>query len=339
MASHIQRLRRQFLPRWIALALCLIAACCGQADELPAWSPALERIFSGKAPDGAEDLLAMEAYIQALSKKARAATVSIRYGAAHGSGVIISPDGLVLTAAHVTTALNTGARVRMADGREVRAVTLGRHNPLDASMLKLQANGPWPYLPVGKSNNLRRGQWCIATGHPGGHIEDRGPVVRLGRILEFDPELIRTDCRLSGGDSGGPLVDMRGQVIGIHSRIGTSLANNLHIPISVYREHWEGLTKGNQWKGPSYLGVRGEPEANEARITQVHPGSPAARAGIRAGDVIMRFGGQRVFAFEQLPQLVQMRRPGEDVELEIQREGLILTFDVRIGRNPDADEE
>ncbi|MEM8681774.1 MAG: PDZ domain-containing protein, partial [Planctomycetota bacterium] len=188
----------------------------------------------------------------------------------------------------------------------------------------------------GKSSQVKQGHWCVATGHPGGFVADRGPVVRLGRVLEYDQELMRTDCRLSGGDSGGPLIDMRGQVIGIHSRIGTSLANNLHIPISIYLRHWEGLVRGEQWEGSSYLGVVQASGSGGAIVGRVRDDSPADRAGIQSDDIILRFGGQRVFSFDQLRQLVQMRRPGEEDEIDLIRRGKSLKLDVRIGKRPVA---
>lgn len=332
-----------YLTGFLACVALTTAPSSGQplahADELPAWSASLARVFAGKPPRGPEDLMAMEKYIQALSQKTIEATVSIRYGVAHGSGVIVSPDGIILTAAHVTSPRSPAAIVKLADGREIRARALGRHLPLDASLLKIEKPGPWPHLEMGKSNSIRQGHWCLAAGHPGGYVSDRGPVVRLGRVLQYDHELMRTDCRLSGGDSGGPLVDMRGQVIGIHSRIGTSLANNLHIPISVYRRHWEGLTDGNQWRGSSYLGVRSERGAVQAIVDEVYPDSPAEKAGIQPGDVITRFGGQRVFSFDQLPQLVQMRRPGEDVEVELLREGQTRRLEIRVGEREQSEAE
>ncbi|MEM8679230.1 MAG: serine protease, partial [Planctomycetota bacterium] len=114
------------------------------ADDLPGWSPALERIFAGKPPRDAADLLEMQSYLQAVSQKAIDATVSIRYGLAHGSGVIVSENGMILTAAHVISPRNQRALVRLSDGRQVRAKPLGRHLALDACMLKLEGEGPWP---------------------------------------------------------------------------------------------------------------------------------------------------------------------------------------------------
>ena len=107
------------------------------------------------------DLLEMQSYLQAISQKAIDATVSIRYGLAHGSGVIVSEDGMILTAAHVISPRNQRALVRLSDGRQVRAKPLGRHLALDACMMKLEGNGPWPYLPAGKSSSVKQGHWCV----------------------------------------------------------------------------------------------------------------------------------------------------------------------------------
>jgi hypothetical protein len=104
---------------------------------------------------------------------------------------------------------------------------------------------------MGKASDLKKGQWVIAVGHPGGFRTNRTPVVRVGRVLYANPFLIRTDCTLVGGDSGGPLFDMTGKVIGIHSRIGPmALTENIHVPIDTYRETRERLARGESFGGP-----------------------------------------------------------------------------------------
>ena len=119
------------------------------------------------------DLQTLDRKVQDAAKKALSATVSVRVGrglggSAFGSGVIVSEDGYVLTAAHVTNHTNRRVRFRLADGRSAKGITLGLHQDLDMGLMKITDPGPWPYLSQGKSDDVKIGDWCIATGHPGG---------------------------------------------------------------------------------------------------------------------------------------------------------------------------
>ena len=298
---------------------------------MPPLSESLRRIYDGAAPQTADDLRQMDAHQQALAEKLLAATVSVQLGPAFGSGVIVSEDGLVLTAAHVASEPGRRALIRLANGKRLYGKSLGVHRPLDAGMLKIDDDVDVPFLKLANTLRLEEGQWCAASGHPGGFDADRGAVFRVGRILDVGA-LIRTDCQLAGGDSGGPLVNMQGEVIGIHSRIGISLSNNLHAPATSFVENWEGLLAGDIWRGSAYLGVVADQRTTNAIVGEVTAGSPAARAGISAGDIITRFAGQKVHSFRELVNVVQLRRPGEWVEVELTRGDQTLTLDVKVGR-------
>src|SRR5262249_12626858 len=137
----------------------------------------------------------------------------------------------------------------MPDGKRLKGETLGANRGIDSGMVKITDKGEWPYLEMGKSESLKRGQWCIAVGHPGGFRPGRPPVVRVGRVQDATKSLIRPDCTLVGGDSGGPLFDLDGRVIGIHSRISGSIAANIHVPVDTYRETFERLVKAEVWGG------------------------------------------------------------------------------------------
>jgi len=209
-------------------------------------------------------------------------------------------------------------------------------------------------VPVGNSSNLVLGQWCLATGHPGGlqpqqpaaglpsgNPMAKTPALRLGRILGLgadDPELpsLSTDCTLIGGDSGGPLFDMQGQVIGIHSRIAESLTANVHVPINVFRDAWTRLRDGENWGSlpgwQPFLGVQGEPDASDARISRVFPDTPADRAGMRPGDVVMRFAGNTIGDFASLQRYVELQEPGAKVRIVVQRGGSQVELEVVLGR-------
>lgn len=205
-----------------------------------------------------EGLKAAETSCQKIVPQLTAATVGIinkglaapgRMG--QGSGVVVSEDGLILTVGHVLSKTDSEITVVFPDGRQAKAKTLGADRSRDAGMAKIIDKGPWPYVDMGKSADLKPGQWCLAIGHPGGLQKGRTPPVRLGRILSVnDNELlkgfIRSDATVISGDSGGPLFDLDGKVIAIHSNIGIDVTENRHVPVDVYREHWDDFLAGKQ---------------------------------------------------------------------------------------------
>jgi hypothetical protein len=215
--------------------------------------PALVRADETKAPltdapTNVDELRALEKRVQKVVEKVQACTVGVRIGAAQGSGVIVSADGYVLTAGHVSGLPGRDVVCILPDGKQLKAKTLGRNGTIDSGMIKLEGNGPFPFVEIGKSGSLKRGQWVVSIGHPGGFRPNRTPVVRLGRILYINPGLIRTDCTLVGGDSGGPLFDLEDHVIGIHSRIGGgAITENVHVPVDTFKATWDRLARGDNW--------------------------------------------------------------------------------------------
>jgi serine protease Do len=260
--------------------------------------------------------------------------VGLTIGANQGSGVIITEEGLVLTAGHVSGDSDRDVLITLSDGRKIKGKTLGGNRDIDSGMIQITDKGPWPHAEMGNSAELKRGHWCLAIGHPGGYKAGRPPVVRLGRVLDYGDLLVRTDCALVGGDSGGPLFDMRGRVIGIHSRINSPLTMNIHVPADTYRETWDRLAKGEVWGGEPYIGVSIDPDGRECRILEVTPDSPASRAGLRANDVLLQFDGANINTYGELRQVLLRRRPGIEVPLSVMREGETLTIKVRLGKKP-----
>jgi serine protease Do len=320
-----------------AAVFCLIPGSRTQAEAVTTTiaSPELKKIFDGGQPASLAELRGMEQHQRQLCAKVLACTVGIVIGPSHGSGVIISEDGYVLTAAHVAGAPNRKAIMILPDGREIAGVSLGLYRTLDAGLMKIKDAGPWPYAELAKSDDAKVGQWCLATGHPGGFEEGRKPVVRIGRVLLKDKFAITTDCTLVGGDSGGPLLDMEGRVIGINSRIGRFLTTNMHVPVAAYHEAWDRLVKGDAWGslpglGP-YLGVQGEPNSKDAKISRAIPGSPAEKAGIQIGDVVLKFNGKIVGDFASLQALVSESQPGEKVPIELLRGEERVKLELEVG--------
>jgi serine protease Do len=292
-------------------------------------------IFAGGAPKTVEDLKAMQAVVQRVSEKVMDSTVGVRVGPAQGSGVIVTKEGHVLTAAHVAGSPGREVSFLLHDGRTVTGKTLGLYYDLDAGLMQITEPGPWPAVPVADSGKVKVGQWCLGTGHPGGYQRDRNAVLRFGRVLKIEDDGLTTDVTLVGGDSGGPLFNMEGHVIGVHSRIGNALTTNVHVPSSIYRQYWDRLVKSEAWGsqpdvGP-FIGVVGANDAKDARIAHVNPGGPAERAGIRAGDVITRFDGKELTDFESLSRAVRSKDPGDRVRVEVLRDGQTLGLSLTVG--------
>lgn len=297
----------------------------------------------GGVPESLEVLRLLQRQQQLVAARAADCTVSIQIGPAQGCGVIITPSGYVLTAAHVAMRPRKPAVLTLADGRTVTATTRGMNRHVDAGLMKIDPgqNGgrDWPCATLGSSANLKTGMWCIATGHPGGYDRERGMVTRVGRILDVRKGSLVTDCALIGGDSGGPLFDLSGRLIAVHSRIGNDVADNLHVPIDHYDEWWSRMDKGDSWGylpgfRPS-LGVRGNGSDSRAEVKVVTAGSPADEAGIMSGDIVERFGDIPITGFESLKNAVSDTMPGERVKVWVRREGNLVPVVVEIGRAND----
>jgi len=197
--------------------------------------------FLKRSPESLSDLRGIEEHIKALVKKVSPATVAVEVGGATGSGVIISSNGLVLTAAHVCGYAGRSVLFTFPGGRHVRGKTLGLDLKSDAGLMKIADSGPWPFVPLGESKTAKPGDWVVALGHPGGFDSDRSLVVRLGRLIRVRNDTLQTDCTIAPGDSGGPLFDMHGRLLGIHTTISGSTSENYHVPIGRFYRNWEEL--------------------------------------------------------------------------------------------------
>lgn len=312
-----------------------------KGTEIEAPEALTRLIRRGGTPGSVEQLLELEDQQRRIAETVAACTVNVSIGPAQGCGVIISESGYILTAAHVATRPGKGAIITFRDGRSVKATTLGLNRAVDAGLMKIdpgQDDGaPWPVASLGASDQLRAGMWCIASGHPGGFDRERGVVTRVGRVLAVRDDTIVTDCALIGGDSGGPLFDLNGRLIAIHSRIGNDVADNLHVPIDHFDKTWERLVTGEAWGFlPGFkpnLGVKGKPDSPVAEIAEVLPGSPAAAAGFREGDVIEEFGDVPISNFKSLQAAVADTMPGERLPVYVRRGEQRIRLLVEIGRS------
>jgi serine protease Do len=335
--------RKLFGGLILGLTVSLSAVHADVPDKNPDLPPALIKV----APENVEDLKAIQKQVNKVLEKVLPCTVGILVpnpdgkGMAAGSGVIVDAEGHVLTAGHVSGKPGVDCTLIFPDGKKVKGKTLGQNVGIDSGMIKIVEEGKWPFVETGISKDLKRGEWVIAVGHPGGFKRGRTPVVRLGRVLDADSREIRTDCTLVGGDSGGPLFDMTGKLVGINSRIGRTLQDNVHVPVDTFTDTWDRLAKGESWGGSIFPGRGSEPylglqldvdNKKECKILEVNENTPAAKAGLKAGDVILKVDGRRVGDTDELTIVLKDKKPGDQVGLEIKRGEDTMTLKLTLGK-------
>lgn len=327
------------------LGLLLLGSAAPAADGADK-DAALPSVFAKAVPESKQDLLVIQKHVKGLLKQTLPATVGVIVGAAQGSGVIVSKDGIVLTAGHVSALPDRKCQIIMPDGRILKGKTLGADHAMDSGMIQITDKGDYPFCAMGESADIKPGDWCLAIGHPGGWQKGRSPVVRLGRVQSASKSFIQTDCVLVGGDSGGPLFDMHGKVIGIHSRIGNLISANLHVPVDTYRSTWDRLAAGEEWGNDSiltfakskasdaYMGLTLDPESQDCRVLTVTEDSPAAKAGLRVNDIVRKFDDKKVRRQDDLLRFMQTKHPGNQVTIEVVRGEDIVILRVTLGKHP-----
>jgi serine protease Do len=228
-------------------------------------------------------------------------------------------------------------KVRLHDGKRLSAVSLGGSELSDAGMLQIKGRKDLPFAPISAKDLSSVGDWCFALGHPGGFDSRRGVIVRLGRIIGKKDETMQTDSRLLGGDSGGPLFDFEGKVIAIHSRVSTQPDQNFHIPIESFHANWDFfrdqsiLTLESLAEG-GFLGISCQESARGLLVIGVLEGTPAEKAGIHAGDLLTQMDGKFLSTRENLTISVSQKKPGELVRLTYERDGNLLSSEIKLGR-------
>ncbi|MEZ4601052.1 MAG: DegQ family serine endoprotease [Syntrophotaleaceae bacterium] len=273
-----------------------------------------------------------------------------------GSGFLISSDGYILTNNHVVGQADT-VTVKLQNGREYTAKIVGTDPPTDLAVIKIEAT-KLPFLKLGDSSNLEVGDWVLAVGNPFGlsHTLTAGIVSAKGRSgigLNDYEDFIQTDAAINPGNSGGPLVNLDGEVVGINtaifSRSGGYMGIGFAIPINMAKNIREQLVEeGQVTRGRVGAYIQdmtrelaesfGLDKTEGIVVTQVMEDSPAQKAGLRQGDVILEMNGKKVDKASTFRNRVAMTAPGTKIELSIVREGKPKKVDVTIGRL-DADEQ
>jgi len=308
----------------------------GPKGELPV-------VFQRSGPESMADLKTIEQHVQKLVQKVSPAVVAVEVGNGSGSGVIISSDGLVLTAGHVGGKANLKVTFTFADGKKARGKTIGVDSEDDTGLMKITDPGPWPHVDTGEVESAHRGDWVLALGHPGGFDLRRSLVVRLGRLIRLSPNL-QTDCTISPGDSGGPLFDMYGRVIGIHSFISSSMADNFHVPMTAFYSDWDSMLKPEeelpQGHLPAFVGAKGVDDSPKGcRLTEVDKDSPALKAGLKVGDVILEVDGREILVAASFQRMIAEASPGETVSLNIRRGSKSMSVNVKLGAAKKGDDQ
>jgi serine protease Do len=270
-----------------------------------------------------------------------------------GSGFVISTDGLIMTNAHVVADASE-ITVRLSDRRELKAKLVGLDRLTDIALLRVDAKG-LPTIPIGDPGKARVGDWVLAIGSPFGFDNSvtAGIVSAKSRTLpdENYVPFIQTDVAINPGNSGGPLLNLDGEVIGINSQIysrsGGYQGLSFAIPIDVAQQiKTQLLASGKVTRGRLGISIQslnqglaksfGRDSVQGALVAQVEPDSPAARAGIQVGDVILEFNGETVEDSSSLPLMVGAAKPGSKATVKVWRGKKERTLTATVGEMPSA---
>jgi len=275
-----------------------------------------------------------------------------------GSGVIIEQEGYIITNNHLIEGADE-IRVKLSDGEEFEAKIVGKDAKTDVALIKIEAEvRTFPVAQLGNSDALRVGEWVIAVGNPYGlsHTVTAGIVSAKGRVIggPYD-DFIQTDASINPGNSGGPLINIKGEVIGINTAIFANSQGNYFaqgigfaIPIDIVSSVVYDLqTYGKVQRG--WLGVMIQdvtpelaesfnlPDDRGALIANVVPGGPADKAGIKRGDVVLRFSDTEISDSIDLPRITANGAPGTTSTLTINRDGEKISVAVVLGEFPESD--
>lgn len=321
------------IVRLLAGCACVAAAGAGQA-----WSAT-----------ALQDLLTVQKEIQSTLPVVRPALVALETSDGAASGVIVTPEGLVLTAAHVVSDPQRhplpGLRVKvfLSNGQQVTGKALGMDVATDAAMIQLAGGRKdWPFVPLMRGDvQAKTGDWCFALGHPGGYDRRRGDVLRVGKILKTTANSLQTDCVLMGGDSGGPLFNLHGELVGIHSQIWEGRDQNVHVSLAPFLRSWDTMKESEivrvwgqgsgGWLG---LATRSSVEG-KIEVADVASNSPAARAGLRSGDTLVSVDKRTVTSQSQFSAAISSRAAGDSVVILVRNRSGDRIVTVKLAQRPD----
>jgi serine protease Do len=264
-----------------------------------------------------------------------------------GTGFIIDPKGLVITNEHVVKDADK-IKVKLAGqgGKEYSATVKGRDPQTDLALLQIDSKETFPSLTLGDSDKIRVGDWVVAIGNPFGlgHTVTQGIISAKGRIIgagRYD-NFLQTDAAINPGNSGGPLLNLNGQVVGINTAIvATGQGIGFAIPTNMVKNIIDQLeTKGKVIRGmlgvqvqvvtPEIAKAFGMSEPKGALVAEVHPGTPAEKAGIKREDIVIEYNDTPINEMNELPRLVAATPPGTKATVKVLREGKEKTFPLTV---------
>ena len=266
-----------------------------------------------------------------------------------GSGFIIDSAGYIVTNNHVVDNASK-IKVVLRNEKEYDAEIVGRDPVTDIALIKIEAEGNLPTVPMGSSDSLKVGEWVAAIGSPFGleHTVTAGIVSAKGRVIGSGPydDFIQTDASINPGNSGGPLINMRGEIVGINTMIiagGSGIG--FAIPIDLAKDIVSQLKSNGEvtrgWLGVTIQDLKGDlasyyglKEKSGVLVASVVPGDPADQAGIQPKDIITKVNGKKVTTSRDLTNLAAKLGVGDTAEITLRRNGKIKTFDVKVGRRP-----
>ncbi len=278
----------------------------------------------------------------------------VEHAQALGSGFIIDSKGIIVTNNHVIAGADS-ITVILQDNTRLKATLLGRDKRTDLAVLRVHSATPLPFVKFGDSNMARVGDWVMAVGNPFGleSTVTAGIISARGRNVNEGPydNFIQTDAPINKGNSGGPLFDMAGDVIGINTLIyspsggsvgiGFAIPSNMAKTVVAELEHGGKVLRG--WLGvriqqvtPDIADSLGLKKPEGALVAGVTPSGPAAKGGIRNGDVVLRFDGQTVKDMHALPRIVAATPIGKHVVVSVWRGGHAAKVEVTVGELPSA---
>jgi len=343
---------------WPAAGLVGLALVLVMLVAPPGWSRSPAPVWNDQAVSVTPLTTPAPNWVE-LAKAVKPAVVNVTGrqdgGRSAGSGFVINREGYIVTNSHVVENANTIV-VKLSDGRELPATIVGRDPKTDIALLKVDAKD-LPVIGLGDSSALQVGEPVMAIGNPFGleQTVTTGIVSATGRGLGAGPydDFVQTDASVNPGNSGGPLINARGQVVGINSiifsRTGGSVGIGFAIPVNLAKSVFTQLAeKGHVERGwlgvtiqeltPALVKSLNLSDAHGALVAEVAPDSPAAKAGIKQGDVIVGVAGHPVTRSSDLPAVIANIEPGHPVALSVLRDGKTMTLNPTIARLQDKDE-
>lgn len=268
-----------------------------------------------------------------------------------GSGFIITADGYILTNEHVISGANNIEVTVEGYDEPLQASVVGADYDLDLAVLKIDSSKELPHLKLGSSDQIKVGNWVIAIGNPYGldHTVTIGVISAKGRPVAVEhrsyKNLLQTDASINPGNSGGPLLNLRGEVVGINTAVAQAQGIGFAIPTSTVEQVLDDLMhKGKvvrPWLGvqmqnltPDIVEYLGLPNNEGVLVVGVVPDSPAQRAGMRQGDVILKWGESKVKHTEQAVEEIRQSRIGQQVAATVYREGRTIQIMIKVDERP-----